>query len=107
MFAERTIAAEIMDRFPKINSIKKSISKKRSAKTTAAVIDHLTTGVYSLNCNINGGSDGHTMLSLFVKPNVSQALRNGQLLINGIDDLNDVRKKHTSYDHKCRLSGNA
>ena len=105
MFAERAIAEEIIDRFPKINSIKKS--KKRSAKTKAAVIDQLTTGAYSLNCNINGGSDGHTMLSLFVKPNVSQALRNGQLLINGIDDLNVVRKKHTSYDHKCRLSGNA
>ena len=104
MFAERTIAAEIMDRFPKINSIKKS--KTRTAKTKAAVMDHLTTGAYSLNCNINGGSDGHTMLSLFVKTNVSQALRNGQLLINGIDDLN-VRKKHTSYDHECRLSGNA
>ena len=106
MFAEKALVEEIIDRFPKINSIKKSISKKRSAKTKAAVIDHLTTGAYSLNCNINGGSDGHTMLSLFVKTNVSQALRNGQLLINGIDDLN-VRKKHTSYDHECRLSGNA
>ena len=99
MFAERTIAAEIMDRFPKINSIKKS--KTRTAKTKAAVMDHLTTGAYSLNCNRNGGEDGHTMLSIFVKTNVNQALRNGHLLINGIDDPT-VRKKYTSRDHKCR-----